>query len=163
MSTIDWQTFTKTAVINSSLDQLYKAWTIPSELEKWFLKKADYFRDGQPIDKNSGIQTGDTYTWYWYLYDGQEDNHVVSVNGTDEIIFNFAGNCLVKVKLEERDEMVIVKITQSNIPTDDTSKKDIRLGCAGGWAFYLVNLKSYYEHGIDLRVKDERFMDIRNP
>lgn len=162
MSAIDWTQFTKSTVIKADLQALYKAWTVPNELEKWFLKKTAYKRDGEVLSKDKSIQAGDTYTWWWYLYDGQEDNEVVGVNGTDEIKFKFAGDCLVTVKLEQKEEKVIVTLTQSNIPTDDQSMKDIRMGCAGGWAFYLVNLKSFYEHGIDLRNKDERFKGMVN-
>ena len=45
--------------------------------------------------------------------------------------------------------------TQKDIPTDDESKQGIRLGCHSGWSFYLVNLKSVYEGGLDLRNKDD--------
>ncbi len=48
----------------------------------------------------------------------------------------------------------MVELTQKNIPTDDESKQDIRLGCDSGWSFFLVNLKSIYEGGLDLRNKN---------
>jgi hypothetical protein len=52
---------------------------------------------------------------------------------------------------------VIVELTQKDIPTDDASKQNIRLGCHTGWSFFLVNLKSVYEGGLDLRNKDSNF------
>jgi len=57
---------------------------------------------------------------------------------------------------------VIVKLTQKNIPTDDVSKRNIRLGCESGWSFYLLNLKSIYEGGVDLRNKNPEFIGMLN-
>ena len=57
---------------------------------------------------------------------------------------------------------VIVQLTQSHIPMDDQSKKDIRLGCESGWSFFLVNLKSIYEGGVDLRNKNESLKGMLN-
>ena len=52
--------------------------------------------------------------------------------------------------------------TQNDIPTDDISKRSIRLGCDFGWFFYLLNLKSVYEGGLDLRNKDEELKGMLN-
>ena len=68
--------------------------------------------------------------------------------------FTFAGECLVDIKLSQQNEDVVVELTQKNIPTDDESKRGVRLGCDSGWTFYLVNLKSVYEGGLDLRNKN---------
>ena len=35
-------------------------------------------------------------------------------------------------------------------------KWDMHKGCETGWTFFLTNLKSYLEHGIDLRSHDRR-------
>ena len=50
---------------------------------------------------------------------------IVKANGVDLFQFNFAGNCLVEVKLEELNDHIVVQLTQSNIPTDDESKQNI--------------------------------------
>ncbi|RZK15239.1 MAG: SRPBCC domain-containing protein, partial [Pedobacter sp.] len=54
------------------------------------------------------------------------------------------------------------ELTQKNIPTDENSKRNIRLGCHNGWSFYLINLKSVFEGGLDLRNKDNRFKPMLN-
>ncbi len=88
--------------------------------------------------------------------------YVKEANGKDKLAFTFAGECLVEVTLKEQDGYVIVELTHSNIPDTDQARQFIRLGCASGWAFYLVNLKSVYEGGLDLRGKDERFPPMIN-
>ena len=159
---IDWTQFTKSIAVNTDLETLYNAWTKASELEKWFLKEANFFRQGKEIDKDQNVQAKNTFTWRWYLYDGQEDSEVFTANGKDKLSFRFGGDCIVTVKLKEQFDQIIVEITQSNIPTDEDSQERLRLGCAFGWQFYLVNLKSFYEHGHDLRNKDERFKGLLN-
>jgi hypothetical protein len=44
-----------------------------------------------------------------------------------------------------------VVLRQYDIPTGDEEKVNIHLNCSCGWTFYLTNLKTYLEFGIDLR------------
>jgi uncharacterized protein YndB with AHSA1/START domain len=159
MENFNWTSFTKRIAVKAPLKQLYEAWTTASGIERWFLSSAEYAdANGQSVSRTSLLKSGSTYSWKWYLYDDTETGKINEANGSDFLQFTFAGECLVDVKLEQVDEYVLVQLTQHNIPTDEKSKQDIRLGCATGWAFYLVNLKSVYEGGLDLRNKDERFM-----
>lgn len=43
-----------------------------------------------------------------------------------------------------------------------SSKQYVCLGCSNGWTFYLTNLKSVYEGGLDLRNKDEKLSAMIN-
>jgi uncharacterized protein YndB with AHSA1/START domain len=159
MENFDWTSFTKRIAVKAPIKQLYEGWTTASGIERWFLSSAEYKdANGQPVMRTSLLPAGSTYTWWWYLYDKAETGKVTEANGSDFIQFTFAGDCIVDVHLKEQDEYVVIELTQRNIPTDEQSKQDIRLGCATGWSFYLVNLKSVYEGGLDLRNKDERFM-----
>ena len=51
---------------------------------------------------------------------------------------------------------------QYNIPTDETGKTDYHIGCREGWVFYLANLKSIQEGGIDLRNKNPGIKKVIN-
>jgi uncharacterized protein YndB with AHSA1/START domain len=159
MENFNWTAFTKRIAIKAPMKQLYEAWATVSGIERWFLSNAEFTgADGHPIPRTSLITAGSHYSWRWFLYDMTESGKITEANGTDFLQFTFAGECLVDVQLKQVDEYVLVELTQHNIPTDDRSKREIRIGCATGWAFYLVNLKSVYEGGLDLRNKDERFM-----
>ncbi len=68
----------------------------------------------------------------------------------------------MEVKLREDGAYSMVELSQRNIPTDEKSNQSIRLDCSSGWAFYLVNLKSVYEGGLDLRNKDPRLTPMIN-
>ncbi len=131
------------------METIYNAWTSTAEIEKWFLEKAEFYNE-------------DEYKWTWFLYEETETGKITQANGKDLFEFTFAGDCLVTIKLTSENEHTVVTLTQHNIPTDDSSKRNIRLGCHGGWSFYLVNLKSVYEGGLDLRNKDNRFKPMLN-
>jgi len=156
MNNFDWTSFTKTIAIKAPLEDIYNSWTKAGELEKWFLKEV-IFTDssGTVIGADVNVTSGCAYNWLWYLYKDQLPGLIKKANGKDFLQFSFEGECLVDVKLTEKAGYTIVELKQHNIPTDDQSKQFIRLGCASGWAFYLVNLKSVYEGGLDLRNKDE--------
>lgn len=163
MKNFDWTGFTRKIAIKTELSVIYSAWTKASEIEKWFLRKAVFFNaEGKPVSKETQIEKGFTYEWNWYLFEVTERGRITEANGKDFIQFTFAGECLVDIVLTTQDEYVIVELTQKNIPTDDNSKQQIRLGCDSGWSFYLVNLKSVYEGGLDLRDKDSRLEGMMN-
>lgn len=163
MDNFDWTSFTKKIVIKSTVSELYNAWTIPQEIEKWFLKKA-YFEkpNGEIVNGNENINQDDIYQWSWFLYDIIEKGKIIEANGVDFLKFTFAGECIVEIHLTKNNDSVILKLTQYNIPTDNQSKRGIRIGCDSGWSFFLVNLKSIYEGGIDLRNKNENLKGMLN-
>lgn len=163
MENFNWTTFTKRIAIQATMTDLYNAWTVPEEIEKWFLSKARFEKpDGTEVKRTENIQINDHYWWSWFLFDTTEEGKVIEANGTDLLKFTFAGNCIVEVTLVQEEDNVIVTLTQGNIPTDDQSKRGIRLGCESGWSFFLVNLKSVYEGGLDLRNKNENLKGMLN-
>jgi hypothetical protein len=75
----------------------------------------------------------------------------------------FTNECDVEVKLSQIDnEYVMVEVTQNNIPIEEDPKKNLYVGCGEGWLFYMTNLKSILEGGIDLRNKDESLKGVFN-
>jgi hypothetical protein len=164
MKNFDWTTFTRKIAVKSTMAEMYNAWAKATEIEKWFLKSAVYTgANNKTVDKTKTFEKGDRYEWGWHVYEGLEKGTIMEANGKDFIQFSFAGNCLVQIKLVPADNNhIFIELTQKNIPTDDHSKQDIRLGCDSGWSFYLVNLKSVYEGGLDLRNKNPDYKKVVN-
>ncbi len=163
MKNFDWTTFTKKIAVKASLSDIYNAWTMAEDIEKWFLSKCIFMNlNGNPIGQKKQIEKGFSYQWNWLLYDLTEQGNIMKANGKDFIQFTFAGECLVDVKLSVHQDMVIVELIQKNIPTDDRSKREIRLGCDSGWSFFLLNLKSVYEGGLDLRNRNSMHKGMVN-
>lgn len=163
MKDFDWTSFTKRIAVKAILKDIYDAWTRSAEIEKWFLEKADFYNaDGALLGADAAVSKGCSYKWYWFLFPDFMPGTILEANGTNLIQFTFEGDCIVDVKLTEQSGYTIIALTQRNIPTDDNSKKNVRLGCSNGWAFYLTNLKSVYEGGVDLRNKDENLTVMIN-
>lgn len=163
MKNFDWSQFSKRVFINAPLNQVYDAWTIPEKLEEWFLSKANFYtQTGIQLDRTKNAVGNSNYSWNWFAQNHHEEGKLSEANGKDFLEFSFAGNCVVQVQLTETDSITLVELSQSNIPLDDDSKEGIRLGCAFGWTFYLTNLKSTLEGGIDLRNKDTSLKGVVN-
>ena len=159
----NWSKFTKRIPVAAAPATVYKAWTTQDELEKWFLRKAEFVKpDGTMRNRNEAIEKGDRYDWKWHGYADStfEKNEIVEANGQDFLQFIFSGNCLVSVKTFTIEGETIVEITQENIPADANPETNLLVGCGEGWTFYLADLKSYLEGGIDLRNKNEKIKGV---
>ena len=161
----DWSRFVKRIPINAETKEIYKSWATQHGLEKWFLRKAE-FKDTNKkfLDPNEIIQVGDTYEWYWHGWPDEvvERGTILEANGRDFLKFNFGKAGIVSAAIKNEEGENIVELTQEEIPTDEESKVNFHMGCSEGWAFYLVNLKSILEGGIDLRNKDLRLKRVVN-
>ncbi|HIP37148.1 MAG TPA: SRPBCC domain-containing protein [Crocinitomix sp.] len=163
MENFNWSQFSKRIFINTDLKTVYNAFTKSEELEKWFLSKALFFsKENEKLSSTENIVSESVYKWSWFAQNHFEEGSVIIANGIDYIEFTFAGNCKVQVQLSKVKNQTLVKLTQTEIPLDDNSKENIRLGCAFGWTFYLLNLKSVLEGGIDLRNKDTELIGVIN-
>lgn len=151
-----WSTFKLTADVDTDVRSMYEAWATPEGLETWFLRKADFFAiAGRKRETNEFIKKEDTYTWYWHGYDDTtvESGQILEANGSDFLKFTFTGGTIVSVYITCKLGVVIVELTQENIPEENDPEKNLYVQCQLGWTFYLANLKSVMEGGKDLRNK----------
>ena len=162
MKNSDWTKFKKRISINSSHAEIFDAWTTQEKLEQWFLSKANFKSDkGFSKNRTSEIETNDSYTWMWHGSENIEEGQILENNNTDYLRFTFLG-CEVSVEIKTEKGENIVELTQYNIPIDETSIMNYYVGCTRGWTFFLTNLKSILEGGIDLRNKNKNLIDVIN-
>lgn len=151
-----WTSFKVTGDYNTDIRSLYEAWATTKGLEKWFLRQADFFTvPRRKREPEEFILKEDTYEWYWHGYgdDTVEKGVILEANGTDTIKFTFAGESIVTVTMYSRNGVSIIELTQENIPIENDPSKNLYVQCQLGWTFYLANLKSVIEGGLDLRNK----------
>ncbi len=163
MQQSNWQSFTRRIPVRAEIVEVYNAWTTAQGLESWFLRKASFEDQQIAISPLTPVQKGNTYTWLWHGHsDGAiETGEVLEANDYNlfRFVFGKAGN--VSIQLETlTDGQTLVTITQDNIPDDEVSQKNFYVGCSVGWTFYLANLKSVLEGGLDLRNRDEAIKDV---
>lgn len=161
----DWSRFVVRISIKAHFEKLYQAWATRDGIEYWFLRLSEYKKqDGSFRSGNELVDKGDTYRWLWYGWDDDtvEQGSILECNGMDYFKFSFgkAGICSVSLKTDEGEN--IVELVQEDIPTDQNGMQHYHLGCKTGWTFYLANLKSLYEGGIDLRNRNIKLQGVLN-
>ncbi|HUR66451.1 MAG TPA: SRPBCC domain-containing protein [Chitinophagaceae bacterium] len=164
MANYDWTTFTVRVPVKATVEKLYWCWATREGIEYWFLRMSDYKKGNEARANNQLVQKGDTYRWRWHGWSDEvtEEGTILDCNGKDLFKFSFgkAGNCTVTIK-KENGEM-LVELIQDMIPDDEQGRHYWHLGCKTGWTFYLSNLKSLLEGGIDLRNRDEELKNVVN-
>lgn len=161
----DWSRFTLKINIKAPLQAIYIAWTTPEVLEQWFLRKAHFKLSGnKERPRHEQIHAGDTYEWLWHGHPDTslEKGKVLQANGLDKLQFSFSGGALVTVDIGVINGETIVMLTQEQIPTDEHGRVNYNMGCQVGWTFYLANLKSVLEGGIDLRNMNMALKNVVN-
>ncbi len=152
----DWSKFTITANFTASVQDIYKCWSTSEGIEKWFLREAIYQSpDGVKRSKTEPVQVGDHYKWFWHGFpdDVFESRTILQSNGKDFFQFQFSGVCTVSIRISRKEDVTLLELTQENIQWEDDPHKNLFIQCQTGWVFYLANLKSIIEGGIDLRNK----------
>ncbi|MEJ1223857.1 SRPBCC family protein [Sediminicola sp. 1XM1-17] len=163
MAPMTFDSFTKKIFIKASLEKIYWCWGTTEGILSWFLRTAEYQKEnGTPRAPSAFISQGDTYTWQWHNWDGQEKGKVLKANGIDHLELSFAGECIVSITMEEKGSATLLTLKQYNIPTDEKSKMQIHYACSNGWTFWLANLKAYLEHGILLNETDHDLRQVPN-
>jgi len=165
MSDFNWTTFTTRIPVNAPVEKLYWCWATREGIEFWFLRMSEYKTPAGDLRKdNEPVQKDDVYRWRWYGWPDEitEGGTILECNGKDFFKFSFgkAGNCAVTIKVEEGQ--TLVELIQDHIPDDEQGRHYWHLGCKTGWTFYLANLKSLLEGGVDLRNRDENLKNVVN-
>ena len=162
ISASNWSSFKLRVNINRKISEIYGQWTTPGGLEKWFLREAIFFDSaGKKRGNNESVQKNDTYEWRWHGYsdDVTEKGTVLEANGADRFSFTFSLGCPVTIRIYGEIDETIVELTESDLPTDEKTRSGHFVGDSRGWIFYMVNLKSILEGGLDLRNKK---IELRN-
>ena len=106
------------------------------------------------------------FRWWGWPDDMEEFGEILQANGLNHFEFTFTANEMndmkVQVRLSKEAEFVRVTLHQYDIPVTEKGKCYFHLGCTKGWTFYLSNLKSILEGGLDLRNKDENVKRVIN-
>jgi uncharacterized protein YndB with AHSA1/START domain len=165
MPDLDLTKFVKRISIHVPPHAIYDAWSTQEGLESWFLRDA-IFSDssGRTRAPQEKIQQDDSYEWRWHGYPDStnEKNKVLAANGSDFLKFGFAGPCVVTVSIKQEAGETVCELTQSNFPDNEEERLFLHFDCGTGWTFYLANLKSILEGGIDLRNKNENIRQVIN-
>ncbi len=161
----NWKQFTQRIPIKASAKAIYDAWTTQQGLESWFLRLAQFTKtDNTPKPRNSPVEKGDRFKWLWFGHDDTEveEREILLANGWDQLQFSFSGGCIVTVTVKQQDGETICELVQDMPMDDETGQQYFFIECGKGWGFYLTNLKSVLEGGLDLRNKNLNLQQVIN-
>ena len=94
---------------------------------------------------NDRFQVGDSYEWTWYNWENMvEKGKVTGIEENKSLTFTFAGEAIVHLELLEGSDKVDVVLTQSNIPLDEKSRREIYVGLWIGLVLLVGQLKGLF-------------------
>jgi uncharacterized protein YndB with AHSA1/START domain len=165
----NWSSFTKRININAPIPAIYAAWATREGMESWFLRNCLY-KNGQGtlLDGGTLAAAGDSFVWHWHGWPDEVDEKgaIIAANGTDSLAFTFgqvgAENMVCTIRIYPEGRETICELVQENIPVDERGKSHYHIGCNTGWTFYMANLKSILEGGLDLRNKNVDLKQVLN-
>ncbi len=159
----DFSQFKLRVNIKTSIENAYRAWTTSAGLNAWFLGGL-VFTDENGVQRpdDSPAQANDDYTCY---FANKPDvvaikGKVLQANGKDIYSFTFSKGCPVSITIYSEYNQTIVELFESKLPTDEETIKRHYVGDSKGWIFYLTNLKSVLEGGLDLRNRNEEIKNV---
>jgi uncharacterized protein YndB with AHSA1/START domain len=164
-SAYNWKTFARRITINREKEIIYRAWATQAGLENWFLRLAEFTkRDGRLRSRNEAVQQGDKYKWLWFGYDDSvtEEREILEARDNEVLRFSFSGGCIVTVTIKEEQSENVCELVQEMTMDDESERKYFYIECGKGWTFYMTNLKSILEGGIDLRNKNAQIQNVIN-
>ena len=162
LANTDFSQFKLRVNIKTSIENAYRAWTTAGGLDAWFLGGLIFTdENGNQRPDDSPAQPNDEYTCFSANKPGVVliKGKVLRANGKDIYSFTFSKGCPVTITIYSEHNETIVELVESNLPTDEETIKRHYVGDSKGWIFYLTNLKSVLEGGLDLRNRNE---DIKN-
>lgn len=161
----DFSQFKLRVSVKTSVENAYRAWASPAGLQSWFVGIMQFTTpDGHTRTGEDMVQAGDEYTCYnrnsptSLLVKGK----ILKANGRDLFCFTFSKECPVTITIFTEHGETIVELIESNLPTDEETMRRHYFGDSKGWIFFLTNLKSVLEGGLDLRNKNSDITNVIN-
>jgi hypothetical protein len=159
----DFSTFKLRVNVRTSLENAFQAWATSAGQKSWFLGKTTFADpEGRMRGDNEMAQVGDDYALYFpfNLNEPVVKGKILKNNGKDVFSFSFANDIPVTITIYKEHEETIVELIESNLPTDQGSVAKQFMSDSKGWVFYLTNLKSTLEGGLDLRNTNQAIKNV---
>src|SRR4051812_25768157 len=117
----DWSRFTKRITVDATMRAIYNAWSTRSEIERWFLSRAEFIGPGETVRAgDERFSGGDDYRWEWHGFanGSPESGTILEANGHDFLSFTFADESVVDIQILSEDGEKVVQLTQKQIAPD---------------------------------------------
>lgn len=148
--------------VNTGIDNAYRAWATSAGVSSWFLQMTYKDPEGKVRAGDELAQEGDEYA---LAFAHKPDmvictGKILKANDRDLFSFSFSKGCPVTISIYKEQDETIVQLIESHLPTDEETIRKHFVGDTKGWIFYLTNLKSVLEGGLDLRNKNAALKSV---
>lgn len=146
-----WKEFTHAILLNTSVDAVYDMVATSDGLCKWFLGEASFSNDGGRVNGGLIPEAGDYYHWKWLAKEHEVAGKVIDTEPGRMIKYTFGAAFYVSFTVSA-DESGLTLLTLHQTCNDDVEFNEFNyVNCCVAWTFFMTNLKSVIEQGIDLR------------
>lgn len=143
--------FTHSILLNASTDEVFKYISTSSGIIKWFIGTCDYYDiNGNIIDKSEPAGKGFKFRWKWLAKELEITGEILGCEINKKFSFTFGNSFNVTLLISSENNRTRLDLIQKYSP-GSTQNDFSFINCCVCWVFFLTNLKSVIEHGIDLR------------
>lgn len=147
----NWNKFTHGIYLNAPVEKIYEHVASASGITKWFIGEAKYYYKNLNIRLGNELsKKGDSFLWKWLNKDLELKGLVTDSSENKIFQFTFSPLYLVTIDLAHEGARTKLLLTQEYQEGAERNEFNF-LNCCTCWVFFLTNLKSVIEHGIDLR------------
>ncbi|MBD3648819.1 MAG: hypothetical protein HUJ31_15525 [Pseudomonadales bacterium] len=146
----DWSSFDTFLYYQAKPEDVIRYWQTTSGLEQFFIAGAfTESTDGSSRDPNDVMQGNDQYAWR-FIHPFELTGIIQEVT-SDSTAFTFGAGYEVRVAVKASGDGTLLHLHQSGMQDTPDERVAGSLNCRSCWIYFLVNLKSVIEHGVDLR------------
>jgi uncharacterized protein YndB with AHSA1/START domain len=158
----NWNEFTHAIYLNAPVGKVYEYVATAAGITKWFIGEAKYYYKNLNIRLgNEHSKKGDSFLWKWLNKDLELKGLVIESQENKIFKFTFSPLYFVTISITSEGDKTKLTLKQEYQPNAERDEFNF-LNCCTCWVFFLTNLKSVIENGIDLRekeMKDEMLMN----
>jgi uncharacterized protein YndB with AHSA1/START domain len=158
-----WTEFRQKEFINAPKQTVFKKWVTSKNITEWFIADAIYYYGESKVRKpDEKIRTGDKYKWAFFEGITVEGT-ILNIIENEYLSFAFGKkepgseeDVMVDVFFtSESENRTKIELHQKNISDSEYGQVNYNLNCMIGWSYFLMNLRSVFESGYDLREKEK--------
>jgi uncharacterized protein YndB with AHSA1/START domain len=158
-----WTEFRQIEYIKAPREAVFAKWVTSNNIITWFIAEAVYNYDGFKTRKpDEKIKAGDNYTWTFFQGITQ-NGKIIDLVENEYLSFTFGKkepgseeDVIVELFFSsESENRTRIELHQMNIADSEYGHVHYNLSCIAGWCYFLTNLRSVFESGYDLRVKEK--------
>ena len=157
------QSFTHSIYLDKPVGEVFDLTAKCGGFTKWFIGEASYTSpEGEKRNPDEYAQREDTYEWKWKTKDFTTKGIVLDVQENELFSFTFGSLFNVSINFKSDNGRTLFTLTQKY--NAGAAQNDFaHINCCVCWIFFMTNLKSVIENGIDLRemsVNNEELINI---